>query len=62
MENIVLQPKVSWSFYNIRPAVNRMEWNWKWKMRQNTDKIENSTKYRQKNLVTFSIFNFIPSS
>ena len=25
-----------------------MEWNWKSKMRQNTDKIENSTKYRQK--------------
>ena len=25
-----------------------MEWNWKSKMQQNTDKIKNSTKYRQK--------------
>ena len=25
-----------------------MEWNWKSKKRQNTDKIENATKYRQK--------------
>ena len=29
-------------------AGKKMEWNWKSKMRQNTDKIQNSTKYRQK--------------
>ena len=47
MENIVLQPKVSWRFLNnIRQAVKKIEWNRKSKIQQNTDKIENSTKYR----------------
>ena len=35
-------------YNNIHQAVKEMEWNWKSKMRQNTDKIEKATKGRQK--------------
>ena len=41
-------------YNSIRQAVKKMEWNWKSKMQQNTDKIKNVTKYRQKaNKISF---------